>query len=56
MPMVGSSNVAAPTMVMPRPCPTIDSNVPRPASKRRIDGADQRSGNDMIVNLRPVPP
>jgi hypothetical protein len=41
-PDVGSSAVAAPTMVMPKPCPTMDSSVPRPTSKRRIDGAGQR--------------
>ena len=42
MPDVGSSAVATPTMVMPKPCPTMDSSAPRPTSKRRIDGAGQR--------------
>ena len=41
IPVVGSSAVAAPTMVTPKPCPTMDSSAPRPTSKRRIDGAGQ---------------
>ena len=42
MPVDGNSAVAALTMVMPKPCPTVDSSAPRPTSKRRIDGAGQR--------------
>ena len=45
MPAVGSSDVAAPTMVMPKTCSTMDSNVPRPTSKRRIDGAGRAFGD-----------
>ena len=41
MPVVGNSAEAVPTMVMPKPCPTMDSSAPRPTSKRRIDGAGQ---------------
>lgn len=53
MPVVGRSDVAAPTMVMPNPWPTIDSNVPRPTSKRRINGpAPGKAQDDMVVDLR----
>lgn len=41
MPVDGNSAVAALTMVIPKPCPTMDSSAPRPTSKRRIDGAGQ---------------
>ena len=41
MPVDGSCAVAALTMVTPKPCPTMDSSVPRPTSKRWIDGAGQ---------------
>lgn len=41
-PDVGNSDVAAPAMVIPKPCPTMESKVLRPTSKRRIEDVGQR--------------
>ena len=49
MPVVGSNAVAALTMVMPKPCPTMDNSVPRPTSKRWIDGEGQRPAKRITI-------
>ena len=49
MPVVGNSAVAAPARVMPKPCPTMDNRVPRPTSKRWIDGEGQRPAKRITI-------
>ena len=49
MPVVGNSAVAAPARVMPKRCPTMDNRVPRPTSKRWIDGEGQRPAKRITI-------
>lgn len=54
--VAGYSAVAAPTMVMPNPCPTMDRSVPRSTLNRWINGVGERPArrktqDDMIMDL-----
>lgn len=58
-PDVGTSDEAAPMTVMPKSCPTIDSNVSRPTSNLRIEGAGQIPARRKTIwscTCGPVPP
>lgn len=58
-PDVGKRDEAAPMTVMPKSCPTIDSNVPRPTSNLRIEGAGQIPARRKTIwscTCGPVPP